>query len=316
MNRINYTQDAVQKYEALSKKLTETMMAALKSAHSAAAPGSMDPEDLNRQRIGQDVLGRLITPPIGFGWEPFTQDDIPMAWVRPERSHDKRRAILYCHGGGYTSGNLGYARVLAAKLASATGYEVLSFQYRLSPEYPYPAALKDARATWDFLMRQGWGARDIILAGDSAGGNLALELILSLREEKRFLPGRLLLFSPWTDMTASGPSYQECEKTDPILTSDYIHAVRSAYAPDADWSLPCFSPIMGDLTGFPPTLIQVGEREILRSDSVRLLESLSKAGVPCVLEQWPEMWHVFQMFPIKTAGEALVHVAAFLQQLD
>lgn len=117
-------------------------------------------------------------------------------------------------------------------------------------------------------------------------------------------------------MTASGPSYQECEKTDPILTSDYIHAVRSAYAPDADWSLPCFSPIMGDLTGFPPTLIQVGEREILRSDSVRLLESLSKAGVPCVLEQWPEMWHVFQMFPIKTAGEALVHVAAFLQQLD
>ena len=179
MNRINYTQDAVQKYEALSKKLTEAMMAALKSAHSAAAPGSMDPEDLNRQRIGQDVLGRLITPPIGFGWEPFTQDDIPMAWVRPERSHDKRRAILYCHGGGYTSGNLGYARVLAAKLASTTGYEVLSFQYRLSPEYPYPAALKDARATWDFLMRQGWGARDIILAGDSAGGNLALELILS-----------------------------------------------------------------------------------------------------------------------------------------
>ena len=301
--------------EKVNAKMTEAVMAALKAIHSAASPDSMEPEDLKRQRLGQEVLGRLVSPPISFSWEPFTLDGMPMAWVRPERGHDRRRAILYCHGGGYTSGNLGYARVLAAKMAGATGCAVLVFQYRLAPEHPYPAALEDARAAWDYLMRQGWGARDILLAGDSAGGNLALELAMTLRDEDRFLPGRLILYSPWTDMTASGDSYESCRDLDPMLCADYIHAVRSAYAPNADWSRPEFSPLFGDLRGLPPTLIQVGEREILLSDSLRLQEGLAQAGVPCVLECWKDLWHVFQMFPLKSASEAMEHVEHFLHQM-
>lgn len=302
--------------ERLNKRITEGMMSALKTIHSATSPNSMDPADLNRQRRGQEVLGRLASPPIGFSWEPFTHHQMSMAWVRPERGHQRRRVILYCHGGGYTSGNLGYARVLAAKLSAATGCETLAFQYRLAPEHPYPAALEDALTAWDYLMHLGYGARDVIVAGDSAGGNLALELTLKLKESGRFLPGRLVLFSPWTDLTASGESYQSARELDPMLTMNYIQAVRSAYAPQTDWSDPHLSPLFADLHGFPPTLIHVGEREILRDDSTALAQKLREAEVPCVIRTWPDMWHVFQMFPLKSASEAMEHVAAFLQRYD
>ena len=301
--------------ELFNQKLTEAMMTALKAIHSAASPDSMDVEDLARQRKGQEVLGRLMSPPIGFSWEPFSLGEMPMAWVRPERGHDRSKVILYCHGGGYTSGNLGYARVLAAKMAGATGCEVLAFQYRLAPEFPYPAALEDGLEAWEYLMHQGWGAKDVILAGDSAGGNLALELTLALKEEGRFQPGRLVLFSPWTDMSASGDSYTQREELDPMLTNRYIQSVRSAYAPNADYRHPKLSPLFADLSGLPPTLIQVGEREILYSDSERLRNALTTAGVPCVLQSWPDMWHVFQMFPLKSAGEAMTAMADFLRQL-
>ena len=156
----------------------EAILAALRKVHNIASPASTAPEDLKRQRLGQETLGRLLTPPIGFSWEPFEIEGIPAAWVRPEGGHDRSKMILYCHGGGYTSGTLGYARLLASRMALATGYEVLAFQYRLAPEHPYPEALED----------------------DSAGGNLALELALDLRDADRMLPWRLVLFSPWPDM--------------------------------------------------------------------------------------------------------------------
>ena len=211
----------------------EAILAALRKAHSIASPASTDPEDLKRQRLGQEALGRLLTPPIGFSWEPFEIDGIPAAWVRPEGGHDRSKIILYCHGGGYTSGTLGYARLIASRMALATGYEVLAFQYRLAPEHPYPEALEDARLVWEYLMYLGWGARDIILAGDSAGGNLALELALDLRDSQRMLPWRMVLLSPWTDMTASGDSYEECRDLDPLLIYTVIRT-ESGFDPMAE----------------------------------------------------------------------------------
>lgn len=293
----------------------EAILTALRKVHNIASPASTAPEDLKRQRLGQEALGRLLTPPIGFSWEPFEVDGIPAAWVRPEGGHDRSKMILYCHGGGYTSGTLGYARLLASRMALATGYEVLAFQYRLAPEHPYPEALEDARLIWEYLMFLGWGAREIILTGDSAGGNLALELALDLRNAQRMLPSRLILFSPWTDMTATADSYTECADKDPLLTREYIEAVREAYAPGADWNEACYSPLFADLRGLPPTLIQVGGREILRDDSTRLYQKLQEAQVPAVLQTWPDMWHVFQMFPLKAAGEAMEQMAQFLENL-
>lgn len=290
-------------------------MRMLKMLHSAAAPEEMSAEELEKQRKSQEFLGNLTAPMAGMDWEPFTLDGMPAAWMRLARPHRRRHAILYCHGGGYTSGTLGYSKVLASKLTKVTGYDVLSFEYRLAPEYPYPAAVEDALKAWDHLMHLGYGARDVVVAGDSAGGNLALVLCHRLKAEGRMLPASLLLMSPWTDMTASGPSYQERAEIDPMLTPDYIHAVREAYAKDQDLRSPELSPLFGDLSDFPPTLIQVGSNEILYSDSERLRDAMCAAGVDCHMEVFDEMWHVFQMFPIKKAATAMEELGRFLLEL-
>ena len=125
------------------------MMRALKAIHSVGAPDSMAPEDLAKQRAAQEVLGRLVAPMIVMKkWEPFHLKDMACAWVKPDWPHVKHRVILYCHGGGYTSGNLGYSRPLASKLSNATGWDTLCFEYRLAPEHPFPAAVDDARTWW------------------------------------------------------------------------------------------------------------------------------------------------------------------------
>ena len=266
----------------------DPFMRALKAIHTAATPETMNVEDLEKQRKGQELLGRLVAPMAGMSWEPFELDGMNCAWVRPHRGHDRRRAILYCHGGGYTSGNLGYSRVLSSKLAHVTGYDVLSFEYRLAPEHPYPAAVEDALRAWDYLMYQGYGAENVMVAGDSAGGNLALVLCRRLKAAGRRMPRALLLMSPWTDMTMSGASYRERVESDPMLTPEYIEAVRRAYAGGRDLHDPDLSPLLGDLRNFPPTLIQVGDHEILYSDSASLAAALHSEFLQEVLQAPPQ----------------------------
>ena len=302
------------KYSGEPLKL-EMPMRILKALHSATAPGDMTSAELEKQRRSQELLGQLAAPMSGLSWEEFSLSGMKAAWMRLERPHRHARCVLYCHGGGYTSGNLGYSRVLASKLVRSTGLDTLSFEYHLAPEHPYPDALEDAFRAWDHLMYLGYGAKDVVLAGDSAGGNMALVLCLALRRAGRMLPGALLLMSPWTDMTASGASYSERAEADPILTNEYIQAVREAYAPGADYSRPEFSPLFGDFSAFPPALIQVGTHEILYSDSERLAERMKAAGCYCRLEVWENMWHVFQMAPAKKSAAAMESMAHFLLEV-
>ena len=291
------------------------MMRAIKAVHSVTATGSTSPEDLERQRAGQELFARLVTPAIGVTARETRVGAIPAEWVRLDYAHDRRHIILYCHGGGFTCGQLGYARILASKLALHTGCDVFSFEYRLAPEHPYPAAVQDTLAVWDHLMYLGFGAGDVILAGDSAGGNLALELCLKLKDQGRHQPRLLVLMSPWTDMTCSGLSHTDCADIDPMLSADYIQSVREAYTgPDADWTRPCYSPLLGDLRGLPTALIQVGTNEILRSDAELLHHKLQEAGVYSTLEVYPDCWHVFQQMPIRRAAQALDSVGRFVQK--
>lgn len=287
-------------------------MRLLKAVHSLQEPETMTTEDLEKQRRSQEALGNMAAAMGGLVWESFELAGMDAAWMRLERPHKRRRVILYCHGGGYTSGGLGFSKVLASKLTRATGLDVLAFDYRLAPEHPYPAAVEDAQAAWDHLMRLGFGARDVVLAGDSAGGNMALVLCLRLRAEGRMLPGALLLMSPWTDMTCSGESLTERADIDPVLTPEYIYAVREAYAGSLDPAQPELSPLLADLAGLPPTLIQVGTHEILFSDAERLAERMKAAGTECRLEVWEGMWHDFQMYPSKSAAQAMQNAAHFL----
>lgn len=290
-------------------------MRLLKAVHSLQEPETMTTEDLEKQRRSQEALGNMAASMSGLVWEPFALGGMDAAWMRLEREHIRRRVILYCHGGGYTSGGLGFSKVLASKLTRTTGMDVLAFDYRLAPEHPYPAAVEDGLAAWDFLMDLGFSARDVVLAGDSAGGNLALVLCLKLRGAGRALPGALLLMSPWTDMTCSGESLTGRADLDPVLTPEYIRAVREAYAGGLDPAQPLLSPLFADFTGFPPALVQVGTHEILHSDSVRLAERMSAAGGLCRLEVWEGMWHDFQMYPSKSASGAMQNMAHFLLEV-
>lgn len=294
------------------------MMRAIKAVHSISDHTSTTPEDLERQRAGQELFARLVTPSIGIRNDSLTVGNIPAEWISLEHGHDRRHAVLYCHGGGYTCGQLGYARVLASKLALSTGCDVLSFEYRLAPEAPYPSAIDDALRVWDYLMYMGIGARDVIVAGDSAGGNLALELALAIKAQGRSQPCALVLMSPWTDMTMQGASYQKCAALDPMLTHDYIDSCRTAYRganSTLEWEDPSLSPLFADLRGLPPTLIQVGTNEILKSDSINLAKAMTEQEVYAVLEVYPECWHVFQQMPIPHAAQAMESVGRFVQKI-
>ena len=224
----------------------------------------------------------------------------------------KKYVILYCHGGGYSTGSSLYARTLTTKLAISTSMDVLCFDYRLAPEHPYPAALEDAMKAWNYLMLLGYGARDVMVAGDSAGGNLALALVHKLKSENRLLPRGLVLMSPWTDLTASGKSYQTKKEVDPVLDEGYIGEMVHNYAEGQELENPLISPIFGDFIDFPSTYIQVGSNEVLLEDSVMLHKKMIKANVPVRMDIFEGMWHVFQMSPFKTAYEAMDKNAEFI----
>lgn len=165
---------------------------------------------------------------------------------------------------------------------------------------------------WNYLMLLGYGARDVIITGDSAGGNLALSLVLKLKEQERLLPRGIVLMSPWTDLTGEGKTFQTKAELDPVLDKEYIDRMTKAYAPAMDLTDPYISPLYGDFHGFPPVYIQVGENEILLDDSLRLYKNLIKSGVSAHIDRFPGMWHVFQMSPFKKANEAMDKNAEFI----
>lgn len=314
-NPISIIQD---RWEEREEDRMDLMMRSIKAFRSVTSPEDhLDPEKLAHHRAEQEIFSKLVTPGLNTDETFFSVGDISCEWVKPQFAHRTDRVILYCHGGGYTCGGLGYAGILAGKMAQHTGLEVISFAYRLAPEHPYPAALEDAIRVWDYLMHLGYGAGNVILAGDSAGGNLALELCLELKKTKRFLPAGMILYSPWTDMRACSSSYKTYKDKDPLLTYDYVCMVRSAYAgPDADYGAPEFSPLLADLKGMPPALIQVGSNEILRRDSEKLAKNLMEQGCRAVLEVYKGGWHVFQQMPTPKSAHAMEQVRLFLEGIQ
>lgn len=201
---------------------------------------------------------------------PVEVEGMHCEWVRTNRVHMKKYVILYCHGGGYSTGSCVYARTLTTKLAASTSMDVFCFDYRLAPEFPYPAAMEDAMKAWNYLMLLGYGSRDVIVMGDSAGGNMALSLVVKLKEQERLMPRGIVLLSPWTDLTASGKTHESRAELDPVLDEEYLKQMTENYAAGQDYEDPLISPLFADLTGFPSTYIQVGDNEVLLSDSTML----------------------------------------------
>ncbi len=270
--------------------------------------------DIPKARAFQDALGELEAKSVAdrVTYEHVPMDNFEACFALPQDEKDSRRAILYLHGGAFVAGNLKYARGFAGILADKTGQRVLSAAYRLAPEHPFPAALEDALAAYRYLLDHGWKAGHITFIGESAGGGLVFSLCLRIKQLGLPLPAALVGISPWTDLTFSGLSYQTNEKKDPSLSEDSLRCYAAAYA-DGHERDPLVSPIFGDLTGLPPSLLLAGGDELLLSDAQMLAQRLQESGCRCELCVEDGLWHVYALFNIPEAHAALEKIACLLE---
>jgi acetyl esterase/lipase len=227
---------------------------------------------------------------------------------------DTPNTILYFHGGVYVIGSASQTVPLVSDLARRTRAKAVTVDYRLAPEHPYPAAVDDARAAYEGLLAQGVDPGQIALAGESAGGGLAVATMLALRDAGTPLPSSALLMSPYADLTLSGETLLAKQALDPILTPEGLRLRVPDYLAGADAADPRISPIFGDLSGLPPLLIQVGSHEILLSDALRLADRAAVADVSVTLEVTPGVPHVFQGFAamLDEGDAALDRASSFL----
>jgi acetyl esterase/lipase len=237
-------------------------------------------------------------------------------WIAP-RDAQPGRAILYFHGGGFRLGSVASHRDLISRIAEASGSRVLAINYRLAPEHRFPAPVEDALTAYRWMLDQDLRPADIAFAGDSAGGNVVLSAMLSLRDDGLPLPGAGVLMSPWTDLAATGESYVSRADADPIHQRPMILALAKNYlGSDVNPCHPLASPLYAELAGLPPLLVQVGDRETVLGDSIMFADKARSAGVDVDLEVWDGMIHVFQMFAaeLPEARQAIDAIARFLDK--
>ena len=269
---------------------------------------------ISTARTFQDALGelgaKLVAGRVTF--EPVQLDGFEVCFAQPVEEKDKSHVILYLHGGAYVAGNIKYSRGFAGILAERLQKRVLSVAYRLAPEHQFPAALEDALTAYRYLLSEGWEAHQISFIGESAGGGLMFCLCLRLKQLGLPLPSALVGISPWTDLTFSGASYIINADRDPSLSEDVLRIHAAMYA-DGKEQDPLVSPIFGDLSEFPPTLLLVGGDELLLSDTLMLADKLKDSGCRYELIIEEGLWHVYVLFNIPEAREALEKIACFLE---
>jgi epsilon-lactone hydrolase len=247
-----------------------------------------------RQRI--EEVGSVWAAAQDIALTPVDCDGVPGEWSLAPDS-EPSRVLLYFHGGGYCSGSIISHRRLVTEAGRAARMRTLAIDYRLAPEHPFPAAHEDALTAWRFLRKQGVVAKDIVVGGDSAGGNLTICLINRLREAGEYLPACAWLVSPWTDLTMSGDTLASKDDVDPLIHEPYLSELAGAYVPaSVDRKGPRISPLFSQLRGFPPTLIQVGSAETLLADATRFAAALGAADVDVTLEIWSHMIHAWPMW--------------------
>ena len=228
---------------------------------------------------------------------------------------DEAKVVLYVHGGGYVMGSAGSHRDMTGRLSKAAGARVLSLNYRLAPEHPFPAPVDDAVAAYRWLLAQGISPGNIAVAGDSAGGGLAIAALLALRDAGEPLPAAGIGISAWVDMEGTGESMTTRAAVDPVVQKEGLLGMAKLYLGDADPKSPLAAPLHADLGGLPPLLLQVGDAETLLDDSMRLAEKARAAGVDVTLKVWDEMPHVWHLFaPILPEGrQAIDEIGSFVQ---
>jgi epsilon-lactone hydrolase len=272
------------------------------------------PADLAERRLRLDGLGAQYALPGDVRVEPVQANGVAAEWTAAPGA-DPERVILFLHGGGYVSGSLRSHRHMIAQAGREAGARTLALDYRLAPEHPFPAALDDALAGYRFLLSEGFAPRRIALAGESAGGGLAVAALVRLRDAGEPLPACAWLSSPWVDLENSGGTMETKAAVDPLISKQYLAELAGMYLHGADPRAPLASPLYADLRGLPPLLIQAGSAETLLDDAVRLAGAAGAADLRVTLQVWPDMIHAWHLFhPQLDAGRrALAEVGAFIR---
>ena len=269
---------------------------------------------LESARKGQELLGSLMAKShrkeVTFETHRF--DRFEGVWCLT-KDETREGVILYLHGGGYCCGDKAYARGVGAGIAAKYGIKVFASVYRLAPENPYPAALEDAFDSYLYLLSIGFSAEQILLCGESAGGGLAFSLCAMLRQRGMDMPAGLVTMSPWTDLTASGPSYVANAKKDPSMTIKRLRTFAADYTDNV--RDPLVSPLFADVTGFPPVLSLVGGDEIMLDDARLMHEKLLRAGVDSELLVAPGCWHAYPLYDLKERVGDYAHIEQFLRRV-
>lgn len=269
---------------------------------------------LMNQRSYQTTFFTLKPLPSDVIYDEIDDFSYKAEWVIPPEE-DPEKVIFYTHGGGYGMGDLISSRALVAPIAKKTGIRVFSFEYRLAPEHPFPAAFDDAKKAYEYVLGQGYSPGNIIAFGESAGGGLAVSNILRLIAEGKEAPKCLVTISPWSDLTATGQTYFLNEDKDPLLRGKYLKRLADSYVGDDSPLNPYISPAFASYDDrFPPTLIQAGSDEVLLDDSKLLYNAMKDGGVDVDIEIYPKMWHVFHIWQIEESDKAITAIDEFIKR--
>jgi monoterpene epsilon-lactone hydrolase len=266
------------------------------------------------QRARMDAVSDVFHPPEGAEVQTAEVGGVAGEWVRARRTLADA-ALLYLHGGGYVNGSPTSHRHLAAAIGEASGLPVFVAEYRRAPEHPFPAALEDAVAAYKGLLASGLSPARLAIGGDSSGGGLAIATLVSLREQNVPLPACVACISPWADLTQSGETFRTHAALDPTISKARLDAMAAQYLAGRDPTTPLASPLYADLSGLPPLLLQVGGREVLFDDTMRLRARAEEARVEVSVESWGGLWHVWPFYyPMLSEGrDAIARIGAYLK---
>ncbi len=274
-------------------------------------PEGMDP--VAAARLANDMFGSWATDP-GVERREVSAGGTRAIWVDVAGSRPDR-VLLYFHGGGYMIGSADHVVPMLGHIAGAGGCRALSVDYRLAPEHPFPAAVDDAVAAYRWLLDEGIQAASIVIAGDSAGGGIALAAQLALRENGQPLPGGSLPISPWADLRCAAPSWTTNAGSDMILSKQRLSDLAELYLQGSDATEPLASPLLGDFRGLPPMYVQAAGGETLLDDCLAVTALAARAGLEARLDVFAGMQHVFQYCAgnMPEADDAVARTGAWLQ---
>ena len=271
---------------------------------------------IDQLRKETETAGSLIPLPRNIKYKRVAAGNVDAEWITCGEVNENK-IFMFMHGGGYYRGSVAATRATVARISAEAKVKCLSIEYRLAPEHPFPAAIDDTYSAYQWLVNEGISPKHIIVSGQSAGGGLCLALLLKIKENNISQPLGAVALSPWTDLSQSGKTMIKNEKIDPVINKKYLDRFAKLYFPDLKNMSHLASPIIGDLSGLPDILIQVGSAETMLDDSTRFYEKAKKANVNAKLEIWENMFHGWHSSAhiLKDAENAIVSIGKFCRKL-